>query len=130
MTKHLTLLLFIGLAFWSCEEESESYTELNWIMFTLNNINGEVMNYTFKLEECGCDYLNSVPFDSYSLKDCESIYYYVNDDYFICNNENANDCDNTGSTQVADTIDVDLLIPNINCPIDLNLYSNIQYQYK
>ena len=24
MTKHLTLLLFIGLAFWSCEEEQDT----------------------------------------------------------------------------------------------------------
>ena len=129
MTRIFPILLFIGLASWCCEQESEDYIELNWIMCSLNNINGEETNYTFKLQECGCNYLNSVTFiDSYSLINCESIYYYVKDDYFICNNENNNECGDTGAMQVADTIDVDLLLPHVNCPIDLNFYSTIQFQ--
>ena len=40
MTKHLTLLLFIGLAFWGCEEESLSdlgYKDCNWLVLNKND---------------------------------------------------------------------------------------------
>ena len=40
MSRYLTLLLFIGLAFWGCEEESLSdlsYKDCNWLVLNKND---------------------------------------------------------------------------------------------
>ena len=81
MRRYLSLLLFIGLSFWSCEDEvkSESYIELEWISWDTTDIFGK--------------YIYGLDFDTYEatgnwstglFRYCDFIHYYKNENYFKC----------------------------------------------
>ena len=138
MTKHLPLLLFVGLAFWGCgdSEESLPYKELDWIYFEaaadydssfsffLNDTNFSYLFHTDAVLDSHIFSDNSdfegIKCDTIALSsgDCHAksyrwIRYYKDDNYIMHNNHN----------QAENVMDTSVYF-------FLNIFYNIQYKEK
>ena len=98
MTKHLTLLLFVGLAFWSCEEEKSSQditpssaiigcweveVDDQWIFFKVDNTY-ESVDDIGNSYRCNGSFDYTITDDVITLYDSTNIYaytYYFSDDF-------------------------------------------------
>jgi len=110
MTKHLTILIFLGLAFWGCEENTPDYIICKWFAYAgWQETDSNCSNYrqytlgwiSDSTVGTGFGYGNGVIIDNY-------IHYYETDNYLELGfkTDDGDGIDYTETTNFQDYIDI------------------------